>query len=345
MKTILTIFGGRSSEYAVSLQSAHAVLTQLPAVCRPLAVGITREGAWYRFSGDPDALPGDGWQRPEWCTPCTLRLDFGRPAVLDLDGSGAVRPFDAAFPVLHGKNGEDGTVQGLLALTGVPLIGCGVLSSAVCMDKHRAHLLAAAAGVPSPRGMVFRREDDRRAAARAAAALGYPLFVKPVRAGSSFGVSRVASPDGLDAALDAAYRHDEEALLEEAVPGFEVGCAVVGDRVLTVGAVDQVALAGGFFDYREKYTPETSQLLCPAPLGRCETAAVQAAARTVYRALDCRGFARVDFFRTPEGRLLFNEVNTIPGLTAHSRFPAMMAAAGVDFPSPIRRLAALGDVR
>ena len=186
--------------------------------------------------------------------------------------------------------------------------------------------------------MVFSQgaaPDDWNAAAEE---LGYPLFVKPVRAGSSFGITRVTAPSQLSAALEEAWRHDREALLEEAVPGFEVGCAVLGTKTLTVGAVDQVSLSQGFFDYEEKYTLKTASIHCPAPILPEEAARIQAAAKVVYRALDLKGFARVDFFLTPGGRVVFNEVNTIPGFTAHSRYPRMMAATGLLFPALITRL-------
>ena len=325
MKTILVLYGGCSSEYGVSLQSAQAVLDHLnPAKYRPLAVHITRTGQWT-YEGRP----------------CTLRLDRGSAALLP-EGGGALA-VDAAFPVLHGKNGEDGTLQGLLELAGVPLVGCGTLASALCMDKDRAHRLAAAAGVRVPKGQVFPRGAAPEALERAARALGYPLFVKPVRAGSSFGVSRVSRPGELAEAVAAALDHDREVLLEQAVPGFEVGCAVLGNPpALTTGLVDEIELSGGFFDFDEKYTLKTSAIHCPARISPEKARAVQEAARTVYTALDCRCFARVDFFLTPAGELLFNEVNTIPGLTAHSRYPAMMRGIGLDLAGLLDRMVELG---
>ena len=167
---------------------------------------------------------------------------------------GQKEAFDAAFPVLHGKNGEDGTIQGLFELAGVPVVGCGVLPSALAMDKDRAHKLAALAGVAVPESAVFARGAAAADIHAAAERLGWPLFVKPVRAGSSFGISRVEGPAGLDAAVREAFCHDGEILLEEAVPGFEVGCAVLGNDALTVGAVDEIELSEGFFNYEEKYT-------------------------------------------------------------------------------------------
>ena len=341
-KNILVLFGGRSTEYEVSLQSAAAVLENLdPARHCVLTVGITREGRWLRYLGPTAALPEDRWQQ-ERCVPCTVTLDHGGCRLLWLDGSGQSEAFDAVFPILHGKNGEDGTVQGLFELAGVPVIGCGVLPSALCMDKDRAHKLAALAGVAVPQSAVFRRDAPPQAVRATAENLGFPLFVKPVRAGSSFGVSRVEAPDKLEATMQEAFRHDSEILLEEAVPGFEVGCAVLGNDELTVGAVDEIELSQGFFDYEEKYTLKTSAIHCPARIPPEKANEIRRAARIVYRALGCRVFARVDLFLTPDGRILFNEVNTIPGFTSHSRYPSMMKAIGLDFKTLLTRMIELG---
>ena len=338
MKRILFFFGGCSTEYGVSLQSAHAVLTHLDRDrYTPLIVGITRRGDWLYYTGELDAIPADQWQENA-CIPCTLTLNRGAARLLLLDGSGTGLSFDAAFPILHGKNGEDGTLQGLLELAGVPVIGCGTLSSALCMDKDRAHKLAALAGIRTPRGVVFRRGTETGVLQRAASELGYPLFVKPVRAGSSFGITRVTDPEGLADAAEAAFSNDRELLMEEAVPGFEVGCAVLGTETLVVGAVDEIELSQGFFDFEEKYTLKTSAIFCPARISPQKTSQIQAAAKAIYRALDCKGFARVDLFLTPEGEVVFNEVNTIPGFTAHSRYPNMMKATGLDFSSLITRI-------
>ena len=338
MKRILVFFGGCSTEYGVSLQSAHAVLAHMdPARFRPVMVGITREGVWLHYTGGVDGIAADTWREGP-CVSCTLALDRGRRELLLLDGSGARIPFDAAFPVLHGKNGEDGTLQGLLELADIPVIGCGALPSALCMDTDRAHKLAALAGVRVPRSALFGRGARPEALQKAAAELGYPLFVKPVRSGSSFGVTRVAGPEELPGAAAAAFAHDREILLEESIPGFEVGCAVLGTRTLRVGMVDEIELARGFFDFEEKYTLKTSAIHCPARIPPEKAARIQAAAQTVYRALDCKGFARVDLFLTPGGEIVFHEVNTIPGFTAHSRYPNMMRCAGMSFSELITRI-------
>lgn len=334
MKRILIFFGGCSTEYPVSLQSAQAVLKHLDRRrFEPLMVGITREGRWLHYTGDLEAIAADRWQQAGNCTPCALIPDRGVKELVLLDGTGTRLNFDAAFPVLHGKNGEDGTLQGLLELAGVPVIGCGSLSSALCMDKDRAHKLAALAGVQVPGSAVFGPGAALEEIAEAAGKLGYPLFVKPVRAGSSFGITRVTEEEQLAGAVSAAFANDREILLEQAIEGFEVGCAVLGTGAgrLTLGAVDEIELSQGFFDYEEKYTLKTSAIHCPARISPEQAEEIRQAARTIYLALDCKGFARVDLFLTPAGEIVFNEVNTIPGFTSHSRYPNMMRAVGLEF--------------
>ena len=328
---IAVLFGGCSPEYGVSLQSAAAVLRHMDREkYEPVMVGISRNGDWFHYTG-PVSRVGDGsWNSGEICAPAALSPSRSRAALLVFEERALRRiHLDAAFPVLHGRNGEDGTVQGLLELAGIPLAGCGVLASALCMDKDRAHRLVRAAGIDVPESFTARRAD--RETLERAEEIGYPLFVKPLRAGSSFGITRVMERSALPAALEAAFAYDEQAIVEAAVPGFEVGCAVLGNDVLTVGEPDEITLAGDFFDYTEKYTLKTSAIHVPARVTPDQRRLIQENAKAIYRALDCRGFARVDQFLTPEGRLVFNEVNTIPGFTAHSRFPNMMKAAGLSF--------------
>ena len=341
---LAVLFGGCSPEHEVSLQSAYGVLTHLdPAKYEPVPVGITRQGRWFLCRGPYDALPDGSWEKQAgFLTPAILSPDRETHGLLLLSPAGpSVLRLDAAFPVLHGKNGEDGTVQGLLELAGIPVVGCGVLPSALCMDKDTAHRLAAAAGVAVPRSALFWAGEDLALLGPRTAGLAWPRFVKPARAGSSFGVSRIAGPAELEGAVAAALEHDSKVIIEEAVPGFEVGCAVLGREELTVGLVDEIELAGGFFDYTEKYHLITSAIHVPARISPEKAAEIQETAKTVYRALGCDGFARVDLFLTPEGQVVFNEVNTIPGFTSHSRYPAMMAGIGLDFPALLDRLVGL----
>lgn len=339
-KNIVVLFGGCSPEYGVSLESASGVLEHIDLKkYRPVPVGITREGDWYWFGGDWKEIGADTWADSERLAPAALSPNRSEHALLVFRESGVERvPVDGVFPVLHGGNGEDGTVQGLCELAGIPLVGCGTLASALGMDKDRAHKLAALAGVAVPASFVLEPDFAAEEALSRAEGLGYPLFVKPVKAGSSFGVTRVAGPEDLLAAVNGAFRYDGEVIVEEAIPGFEVGCAVMGHREPVVGEVDEIELAGGFFDFTEKYNLITSQIHVPARIAPEKAGEIKEAARKIYRALGCRGFARVDMFLTPEGKIVFNEVNTIPGFTAHSRFPSMMAAAGISFEAVLDRV-------
>ena len=329
-RTVAVLFGGCSSEYSVSLASAQAVVQHMDRErYTPVLIGISRSGAWLHYTGPVERIAEDTWNDPRWCAPAVVSLDRGDQTLLVRRGKQVERVhLDAAFPVLHGKNGEDGTVQGVFELAGIPLVGCGVLASALCMDKDRAHKLAAVAGVSVPNSYVLGRGEAGEAASRAER-LGYPIFVKPVKAGSSYGVTKVTERGQLTAAVELAVSHDDAVLLEECISSFEVGCAVLGNDVLTVGAVDEIELQSGFFDYTEKYTLKTAQIHVPARIRPEQSAQIQETARTVYRALGCRGFARVDLFLDAQGRIVFNEVNTIPGFTAHSRYPSMMKAAGL----------------
>ena len=331
-RNIAVLFGGCSPEHGVSLESAYSVICNIDRErFNPILIGISQRGDWNCFCGDVRKIREGTWLNPADCTPATLSVNRSDRALLVLRGGGVQRiPLDAAFPVLHGKNGEDGTVQGLVELAGIPLVGCGALATALCMDKDRAHRLAAASGVAAPDSRVVRAGEREQAAARAAE-VGWPLFVKPVGAGSSFGVTRVSGPEDLAPAVELAFSYDDRILLEKNVEGFEVGCAVLGNDELTVGAVDEIELSEGFFSFEEKYTLKSSVIHVPARITPGKAAEIRQTAETVYRALGCRGFARVDLFLTPDGRIIFNEVNTIPGFTSHSRFPSMMQAAGIPF--------------
>ena len=342
--TIAVLFGGRSPEYSVSLQSAHAVLCNLdPDKYTVLPVGITRTGQWFLYAGPYEAIPQDHWHEDRThLTPVVVCQDRAVRGLLSLAGQ-TPQPIalDGVLPILHGKNGEDGTVQGLFALAGIPVIGCGVLASALCMDKDAAHRLVRAAGVAVPPSALFRTGEGLDTLPERTASLTYPLFVKPARAGSSFGITKVEEPGVLAEAVTAALAHDSKVVIEEAVPGFEVGCAVLGNEVLTVGHVDEIELSGGFFNYTEKYGLITSSIHMPARISQEKETEIQATAQLIYRALECSGFARVDLFLTPDGRIVFNEVNTIPGFTAHSRYPNMMRSIGLEFGPLLDRLIGL----
>lgn len=351
-KKIAVLFGGCSPEYGVSLQSAAAVIDHMDRRrYEPVPIGITHTGDWFYYAGETEKIADDSWCGSEDCTPVTISLRCGESSLLLLRRGNAesaestkymetVEPLeiDAVFPILHGKNGEDGTVQGMFELAGIPVAGCGVLSSALCMDKDRAHRQAKEAGVRVPVSYVHRRGEDAARAFREADRIGYPLFVKPVKAGSSYGITRVSEKSELGSAMELAFAYDDRIIVEECIFGFEVGCAVMGTEKLTVGEVDEIELAEGFFDFTEKYTLKTSAIHVPARVPGEVSDRIRETAKTIYRALDCKNFARVDMFLTKEQEIVFNEVNTIPGFTVHSRFPNMMRAAGISFEEVISRI-------
>ena len=338
-KRIVVIFGGCSPEYGVSLESAYGVISHIDlSQFTPVMVGITKNGDWYHFTGEVSRIAADTWFGPD-CTPAALSPNRSKHELLVWHDSGLERiTIDAVMPVLHGRNGEDGTVQGACELAGIPLAGCGTLASALCMDKYRAHQIAASADISVPNSFLLSADYNPQELYSFADKLGYPLFVKPVRAGSSFGVSKVTKPEALDAAVREAIRYDNHFLMEENILGFEVGCTVMGSTELITGEPDEIELADGFFDFTEKYNLITSKIHVPARISAEKSAEIKDTAKKIFRVLNCSCFARVDLFLTPDGKIVFNEVNTIPGFTPHSRFPNMMKSAGMPFETVITKI-------
>lgn len=330
-KRIAILFGGCSPEYGVSLQSAYSVITHLDREkYEPVLIGISNAGDWSQYVGEIEKILIDTWCNEEDCIPVVVSPNRTVHGIVTIK-NGKIREthIDAVFPVLHGKNGEDGTVQGMFELAGIPVVGCGVLSSALCMDKDRAHKLVQAAGISVPQSFVLQSGGDAETAIRQAERIGYPLFVKPVGAGSSYGITKVTGRNQLPEALKLAFSYDSTVIVEECISGFEVGCAVLEKDGFVVGEVDEIELEKGFFDFTEKYTLKTSSIHVPARISAEKAGEIKETAKLIFKTLDCRGFARVDMFLDDTGRIVFNEVNTIPGFTTHSRFPNMMKAAGI----------------
>jgi len=342
-KTVCVLFGGVSGEHEVSLRSAAAVLRNLPRkLYDVVTVGITREGSWLLYTGDPEELVGD-WEVSGKVCPAVLSPDRGHCGLIVLEEQGArILPVDVVFPVLHGENGEDGTVQGLLALAGIPCVGCGVLSSAVCMDKAVAHVVFQAAGIPKTKLIPLKAADLAALPAlerRLSEELGYPMFVKPANAGSSLGVTKVKSPEDLEDALRLALSIDSKLVVEQAVIGQEVECAVMGnDEPVASEVLAEILPPDGVYDYASKYLNDEAGLYIPAHIPDSVAQEVRALAVRAYRAADCRGLARVDFFVKPDGQLVLNEINTLPGFTSISMFPKLFEASGVTFPQLVDRL-------
>jgi D-alanine--(R)-lactate ligase len=331
---VALIFGGACEEHPVSVKSAREIEKNLdPEKYEPFWIGITSGGDW-RLCDGPNVALESGRGRPVALSPD--RSVHGL-LVCDEDGYQAVR-LDVVLPVLHGRLGEDGAIQGLLELSGIPYVGCDIQSSAVCMDKSLAYTVAKSAGIATPNFTVFTENQHIHADQ-----LPFPIFVKPARSGSSFGVSKVIGPDELSSALDAARQYDSKVLIEQAVDGSEIGCAVLGERFgLVVGEVDRVDLSHGFFRIHQEESPEAgsenSTFVVPADIPDESRDLVQETAKTIYRTLGCKGLARVDMFLTDDGQVVLNEVNTMPGMTSYSRYPRMMAAAGLQLSDVIDRL-------
>ena len=341
-KVIAVFFGGCSTEYEVSLQSACSVIQGIHRDKYTLVlVGIDRHsGQWFWYRGETDKIEKDCWQTEEDCIPVFPSVDKKIHGLCYLDGDKLQTiSLDAALPILHGKNGEDGTLQGTLELMGVRVIGCGLLSSALCMDKEFAHAIARNSGINTADSFTLYKDQFYTAEVEEKAEeIGYPLFVKPIRSGSSFGITKVSCREELFPAIENAFLHDDMVMLEETVSGFEVGCAVLGTEQLLLGEVDEIELSQGFFDYTEKYTLKTSSIHVPARISKAKAEEIKETAQAIYKLLHCSGFARVDMFLTPEGEIFFNEVNTIPGFTSHSRYPNMLKAAGMSFEEIVEQI-------
>jgi D-alanine--(R)-lactate ligase len=302
----------------------------------PFWIVITESGAW-RLCDGPDSDWENGASRPAVLSPDPTVHGL---LVLEQEKYETIR-LDVVLPVLHGKFGEDGAIQGLFELSGIPYVGCDIPSSALCMDKSLTYVVVSNAGIATPEFRIVPAGEDVDAAE-----LSYPVFVKPARSGSSFGVSKVSAPAELPEAMETARKFDSKVLIEGAVVGEEIGCSILGnDLDLIAGEVDRVALTHGFFKIHQEESPETgsenSSFIVPADIPAQSRDLVQETAKAIYRALGCRGLARVDLFLKEDGTVALNEVNTLPGLTSYSRYPRMMNAAGMPLGDVIDRLVSL----
>jgi D-alanine-D-alanine ligase len=330
MLTLALIFGGRSAEHEISLASARFVADMLDRDrYEVVPVGITRDGRWLR-PRDLDSALADGL---EACAAedAHLVVDPARPG-LEL-ASGGFQPLDLAFPIMHGTFAEDGTMQGLLELAGLPYAGAGVVASAVGMDKELMKDVFAARGLAQVEHIVLRDAAATGPAAVAAveARLPYPVFVKPANLGSSVGMTKAHDRAELGPALELAAAYDRKVIIERAVVGRELECAVLGNEDARASIAGEVIPVNEFYDYEAKYTEGKMSFVIPADIGTGKQAEVAALAVAAYEAIDCCGFARCDFFlEQGSGRVLLNEINTIPGMTAMSGFPRLWEATGVD---------------
>lgn len=350
MQTILVLFGGVSPEHAVSLVSAEAVLRNLNKENRKvLPVGITLSGKWILFGGDDyKDIADDKWeQNPK---NRTAFLSPERGAGLCIIGENGLEtvPVDVIFPVLHGENGEDGSIQGLFQLSGIPYVGCHVCAAAASMDKSVTKLIAATTGVRQANWLTLRRGDfqaDSAAMCRKIMEnIAFPVFIKPCSTGSSVGVSKVMNEAELMPALENAFKYDKSILAEEFINGREIEVAVLGNDRPTAAVAGEIDAGAEFYDYEAKYVTSTSQAFIPARISEELNKQVREWAVKIFCALGCAGLSRVDFFVTRDtNEIVFNEINTLPGFTPISMYPKMWAAEGVPFAELLDRVIAFAQ--
>lgn len=356
-RRVAVVFGGRSGEHTISCATAAGVLSAIDRErYEVLPVGITTDGQWLLVDDDPAPLEltgpepveitADGLGRGE----LELRPGKGSLTALTPTGAQVLGQVDVVLPLLHGPYGEDGTIQGMLEMMGLPYVGCGVLASAAGMDKQVTKVLLGAAGIPTAPHVVVGRHEwprDRGGILAACETLSYPLFVKPARAGSSLGISRVERPEDLEAAIEAARAVDPKVLVESGIVGREVEVAVLGGhgddapRVAEPGEIvmDVSQGAGEFYDYETKYLAHDAvQMVCPAHLTPDERERLMSTAARAFEAIGAEGLARVDFFLTADGEVVVNEVNTMPGFTPFSMYPYMWQVSGLGYTELVTEL-------
>jgi D-alanine-D-alanine ligase len=353
------IFGGRSGEHEVSLASANSVMANLDREKYEIVpIGITRDGGWLLGTEPATLIAGerdvsDDISSTEATTAVTLTGDPRMRRLIpleggeDLENNGAL---DVIFPVLHGPYGEDGALQGLLEMANVPYVGCGVLGSALGMDKEKMKMIFQAIGLPSVDYLVYRRNEWERSPARIMDAieqrLGYPCFVKPVNLGSSVGISKAHNRTELEHGINIAAEYDHKIIIERGINCRELECAVVGNDEPLASVVGEVIPSNEFYDYHAKYIDDKSQVIIPASIPQATAEEVRRQAVTAFQALDLSGLARVDFFLEKEsGRVYINEVNTLPGFTQISMFPKLWEASGVPYAQLLDRLIELAIER
>lgn len=332
---VAVIFGGVSQEHDISCKSAANIISHMDReTYEVIMIGITKEGSWLRYHGPAELIPEDKWINDMWCKPVALVPNRDIHGIISLDGEATVEKIDVIFPALHGKYGEDGCIQGLFELAGIPYVGCKVPASVLCMDKDVAHRTVKQAGVCVTDSVVLYDFENIEAKRASIERMSYPLFVKPASLGSSFGVTMVNYADELDQAIEEAFAYDHKIIVEQGVAGYEVGCSILGNgETLQLGDIDKIDLTHGFFRIHQEKDPEkrseNSSIEVPADCGLQLTVKIKETAKKIYKALGCSGLARVDMFVTPYEKVLFNEVNSMPGFTSYSRYPRMMKSAGI----------------
>ncbi len=347
----VVIFGGASSEHEVSRNSAASVIENFPTEEFSLVtVGITKDGRWLLYNGSTDEIRNGSWEKSKKAVPCVLSPDRKTGGIVAFmpDESFMRQDVDVVFPVLHGKNGEDGTMQGLLEIAGIPYVGPGVLSSSMCMDKVITNLVLEHGGFEHTKWDYIAKSDIEQLSQKLDLIeknISYPIFVKPANAGSSVGISKVRDRAGLEKAVETAFLHDSRVLFEKAVVGRELECAVLGNDEPFASRVSEIIPTNDFYDYEAKYV-NASKTVVPAEIPEQLEQRIRETAVKAYQTLCCSGMSRVDFFYDQQNdSLMINEINTIPGFTAISMYPKMMAASGVEYKQLILKLLKLAMER
>ena len=345
MKNICVLFGGKSSEFFVSCNSAYTIIKNIPTDnYNSILVGITQEGDWYLYEDDVELLPGAKWLQSEKKYPAAFLTNSAFPGLTVFrDGMMEQLPVDAVLPVLHGKNGEDGTVQGLLDMLEIPDVGCGLLSSAMSMDKSYTKMAVDMLNIRQAPYVLLTKKDSAEKQLdhmkKAERELGYPLFVKPCKAGSSCGVSKAKDFADLKKAVAEALKFDSKVLIEKAIIGREVECAVLDIGKLIPSRVGEIKVTAEFYSYDAKYADATSRTDTNPDLPEGAVERIQEAACRIFRVLDCRSLSRVDFFLEEEtGDIVFNEINTFPGFTSISMYPMLMNDVGYPLPKLVETI-------
>lgn len=341
------LFGGKSSEYTVSLHSAAAIIKNVPKEQFDVTlIGITEDGKWLHYEGDADKVYDDSWHK-ERLSPVLLSMDSKFKGLIKLNEDKNTYEkinIDCIFPVLHGRNGEDGTIQGLCQMTGISYVGCDMTSSAVSMDKEFTHVICEMAGIktaPYIAAVNSNKLNVKKLYDEALERLSLPMFIKPANNGSSLGISKIRNYDEFEKGIMEAFEYDNKVVIESMIDGFEIGCAVIGNDELIIGEVDEIDTKNDFFDYVEKYSQHNSKIYCPARISDELKQDAKEIAEKVYKALGCKGMSRIDMFVTLDNKIILNEINTIPGLTDLSRYPSMLKKIGMEYKDLIVKLVEL----
>ncbi len=342
---VAVLFGGRSNEHDISCISAAHVIRSIPKdKYDVITIGISKKGHWFKYIGDTELIPTGEWEKHPDNVPCIFSPDPIHSGFIAFERSGETVTIkvDCVFPVLHGRNGEDGTVQGLFELAGVPFVGCDLISSAMCMDKDTTHTVLEANGIKTAKWVrILRSELDEKLSEKCdemEKKLRYPMFVKPCNCGSSVGITKAKNRAELEAGIKLAFVHDKKVIVEEGIVGREIECAVMGGEKPFVSDVGEIRTVGEFYDYTAKYDDVGSEVIIPAEITEAEREAVRDVVLRSFKAMGCEGLSRCDCFLTETGEVILNEINTMPGHTSISMYPKLMEHAGIPYSEQEDRL-------